>query len=57
VKVGRLARRQRLDIPARRWDACLSSLRHDHEPAPGGLLTAARRVGRVRVRLDLVRAF
>ncbi len=57
MKVGRLARRQRLDIPARRWDACLSSLRHDHEPAPGGLLTAARRVGRVRVRLDLVRAF
>lgn len=26
MKVSRVARRQRLDIPCRRWDACLSVL-------------------------------
>lgn len=55
VKVSRLARRQRLDIPCRRWDACLSTLRHGHERALCGLLSEARRLGRVRVQLDLAR--
>lgn len=54
MKRHRLDVRQRLDIPCRRWDPCLSDLLREKrarrvDAVPGSLWTG----GRWRVRLDL----